>query len=319
METVPQPATLLLLASARFATRAEPQEDGIPETLALATMQRIAAIKIRNFQIAMPSLSKLGRLRMRMIALTMVLIFATGFLGAIPTQANRGRSFAELSDQYSLHALDEQLDGNYSNFTVALHSGIGPSICFDITELNGTVQLGDEQKEAIATCVKNNGTVQVIDANSGSYARINGLIFAGPIPSGIFLELYLDPVAAKNCVMASVALAALCVFIVGVAAAYLVPTVIGPGIAAVIGGIIILEVSLLCYDYDHIYNSDKNEDESFNIVLESAIWREWTFARTPRYLWVITEVGAWIVKSENTWDLPMVCWCGSGAGGKRVM
>jgi len=322
INALPQPATLLLLATARFAaTRAEPQETGVPETLALAAMQRIAAlVSVRNFQIAKLSLSKLGRLRMRIIALTMVLVFATGFLGAIPIQANKETSLPQLADQERMHSF---ADGNWSTFIVTLHSSI-QNISFEIAELNGTITLTDEQKEAVSTCFNSSGTIRVTAGSLRSYSEtetshwwITPMYFLG-IPIGVYLHVYLAPIDAINAIEAINMLEKFCLVLTPIIIIALLPTVYGPIIATAVE----LAIGIVCEDYRHIYDADKNSDESFDITPaitpDFILFHGWLFCRTPRYLWAATPVGAYIVSSQNPLDLPVVCWAGGCSPGRHV-
>jgi hypothetical protein len=322
METVPQPATLLLLTATHFATRAEPQEDGVPETLALAAMQRIASVvTLRNFQIAKSSVSKLGRLRMRIIALTMVLVFATGFLGAIPLQANKEIALPQSADQERVHSF---ADGNWSTFIVTLHSSI-QNISFEIAELNGTITLTDEQKEAISTCFNSSGTICVTPGSLRSYHpeteishwEITPICFLG-IPIGVDLHIHLAPIDAINSMEAINVLEKTCLIIIPIIIAALLATaVVGTIVAAVD-----FAIWVVCEDYGHIYDTDKNSDKSFDITpaitLDFVLFHGWLFCRTPHYLWAATPIGAYIVSSQNPLDLPVVCWAGGSSPGRRI-
>jgi len=308
METFSQSVTSLLLVSTRFS--------GVPvrrveEVGVLGGV--VARVGVRSFQNVLPSFNRLLKLRMRMVSLVMVLVFATSFLGAIPIQANTVNGLTELADQHSVKAFGEQF-GNWSSFRVVLHNSTGSLLAFDVAKINGTCEFSDEQKEAIAGCLADNGTVRVMGA-SESYLEIVGLIrdfFRVPI--GVYLHMYLTAVDAINAENEVTVLEGLCVAAAAIIVAALLPTFVGAVIAALYSA----ASYVLCEDYLHVYNTDKNKDASFDITSEIALFRPWLFCRTPYHLWVVTEVGAWIVPSENESDLPMICWAGGGAGGKRV-
>jgi hypothetical protein len=309
METFSRSVTSLLLVSSRFL--------GVPtrriEEAGVLDGVVAARIGMRSFRNVLPSFNHLLKLRMRMVSLVTVLVFATGFLGAIPIQANTVDGLTGLADQHAVKAFGEQ-SGNWSSFSVVLHNGTGSLFVFDVAEVNGTYEFSDEQKEAIAECIADNGTVRVM-AVSKSYFEITGLIrdFFG-VPIGVFLHMYLSAIDAINAEMAVTVLEGFCAAVAPIIVAALLPTAIG----VVIAGIYMLAIFIICEDYKKVYGTDKNKDASFDITAELALFRAWLFCRTPYHLWVVTEVGAWIVPSENESDLPMVCWAGSGAGGRHL-
>jgi len=293
-ETFSQSVTSLLLVSTRFS--------GVPvrriEEVGVLDGVVAARVGMRSFQNVLPSFNQLLKLRMRVFSLVMVLVFATSFLGAISVQAN------------TVNGLSERA----SSFSVVLRNGTGSLFVFDVVKINGTYELSDEQKEVMVGCFANNGTVRVMAA-SGSYFEVAGLIrdFLG-IPIGVYLHMYLSPIDAINYEMAVTAIEGFYALAAPVIVAALLPTVVG----AVICGIYMWAMFIICEDYKYVYDTDKNGDASFDITAELALFRAWLYCRTPYHLWVVTQAGAWIVSSESEMDLPMVCWAGGGAGARRL-
>lgn len=157
-------------------------------------------------------------------------------------------------------------------------------------EIASHIHLTAEQKVIIL-----NSTSVKIMAGDSSYVEITGWLMLWCLPYGAFYHVHLCAIDAINYDTAINAAIVIFAFLTVV----LLATVIG----AVLCAVVALTLGMIKVDYNAMYGADHNADNSFDMWSEATFYQTYcTFMviDTPRYQWLATMVGAYIMVDKTT-------------------
>lgn len=242
----------------------------------------------------------------------------TSFLVAIPVHATPTTKPSKIKTETAQYAGVTIIASNGSEnltFEVAL---IVPDLTAMSTEeaiadVASQIHFTEEQRALIL----NSSSVRIMES-TGSYAEILRWFNFWGIPFGVVYHVYLSAIDAINIETALDAL----IVVFGLLAVIL-------GVVTIVGGILVAValaiLGMIRADYGRMYDADHNYDNSFDVWGEDTIyqiWQNWANMETPRYVWMVTGVGAYITRDKTVNPNPIIInpseWYEIHGGGTRA-
>jgi hypothetical protein len=239
--------------------------------------------------------------------------------GYAPTSLDDIRVTERNIPSFSERKVDSNNKNNIRDEPMAQQlSGVGRKITITIANQTLTlsfnetdaVTLTEEQISFIHQNIKANTTL-LIEIQEGSYIEIVKWYYFWllvNIPYGAKMHVYLTAVDAINIETATQSLALLFGFITSMLSKISLE-------AAAVSGLVTFLTAAIANDYGTIYNNDHNPDNSFDMWFDVtaytcaiAIGIHSMVIDTPKYTWLATLVGAYIIGTKPQVYVPFCAW-----------